>query len=63
MAEFCENCGKSMEKWEATHCSEECLLISMKYSKSVSSDMRIDRRIRMMRSNRVYDIHLLDDLR
>lgn len=52
-----------MEKWEATHCSEECLLESMKYSKSLSNDMRIDKRIKKMRTNRVYDIHLLDDLR
>ena len=64
MAEFCENCSKPMDLWDATHCSEECLLVSLKYSKSLNEDDgRIDRLIKEMRYKRNYDIRLLEDLR
>ena len=35
MAETCENCGKPMKDWSLTHCSEYCLLFSIKNSKTV----------------------------
>ena len=58
MAEFCENCSKPMDLWDATHCSEECILASIKYSKSLSEDGRIDRLVKEMRAKRNYDIRL-----
>ena len=36
VAEFCEHCGKLMKRWDATHCSEECLLRSIKDSRSLN---------------------------
>ena len=63
MAEFCENCSKPMDLWDATHCSEECLLDSLKYTKSLNVDGRIDRLIKDMRAKRNFDIRLLEDLR
>ncbi|MDE1770235.1 MAG: hypothetical protein KGI28_06775 [Thaumarchaeota archaeon] len=63
MTEFCENCGKPMDLWDATHCSEECILESIKNSKSLSESDRIDRLIKEMRVKRRYDINLLETLR
>jgi len=63
VAEFCENCGNFMERWDATHCSEECLLSSVKNSTSLNGDDRIERLIQEMRAKKRYDIRLLENLR
>lgn len=36
MGKYCENCEKFMKNPEMTHCSDECLLFSMKNSDSLS---------------------------
>jgi len=35
MGQSCENCGKIMKNSNITHCSDECLLDSIKGSSSV----------------------------
>ena len=36
MAQYCKNCRKFMKNSEMTHCSDECLLVSMKTSTSLN---------------------------
>ena len=61
--EYCDNCGKPMEDWSATHCSEECLLFSIKDSTSYHNNSNIDELVSKMRKNNRFDIRLLDELR
>ena len=35
MGQYCENCEKFMKNPDLTHCSDECLLISIKNSYSL----------------------------
>lgn len=35
MGKYCENCEKFMKNPDLTHCSDECLLISIKNSNSL----------------------------
>lgn len=63
MAEFCENCGKLMKKWDATHCSEECLLESIKNSKSFHDGDGIEKMLQGMREKKVYNRKLLEQLK
>ena len=63
MAEFCENCGKLMKRWDATHCSEECLLESLKNSKSLHGGDGIERIMHEMGKKKRYDINLLEQLK
>ena len=62
MAEFCEHCGKSMKRWDATHCSEYCLLASIKDSKSLHIGC-MEKMIHDMGKEKHYDIKLLEDLK
>ena len=36
MGRYCDNCKKFMKNFEMTHCSDECLLISVRDSVSLS---------------------------
>jgi len=36
MGQYCENCRKFMKNSGMTHCSDECLLISIRNSTSLS---------------------------
>lgn len=63
MAEFCEHCGKLMKRWDATHCSEYCLLASIKDSKSLHGNEGMEQMIHKMRKKMRYDIKLLEDLK
>ena len=63
MAEFCENCGKIMKRWDATHCSEECLLESVKNSKSLHGIDGIEKIILDMTKKKQYNINLLEQLK
>jgi len=63
VAEFCEHCGKSMKRWDATHCSEDCLLASIKDSKSLHDGGGLEQMIHEMRKKKHYDIKLLEDLK
>lgn len=63
MGEFCENCGKLMKRWDATHCSEECLLESVRNSKSLHDGDGIEKMLRDMRNKKYYDINLLEQLK
>ncbi len=63
MAEFCENCDKLMRRWDATHCSEECLLESIKNSRSFHGGDCIEKTIQDMRNKKCYDINLLEQLK
>lgn len=38
MGKWCLNCGKIMKDPELTHCSDECLMESLKKSKSKRKD-------------------------
>lgn len=38
MGKYCENCGKFMKNFEMTHCSDECLLSSIKNSSSLTGN-------------------------
>jgi len=38
MGQYCENCGNYMKNSEMTHCSDECLLSSIRNSDSLSVD-------------------------
>lgn len=35
MGKYCENCGKYMKNFLVTHCSDECLLIAIRNSKTL----------------------------
>jgi hypothetical protein len=35
MGQYCENCGKYMKNSEVTHCSDECLLITIRNSETL----------------------------
>lgn len=35
MGQYCKNCGKKMKHTELSHCSDECLFMHVKNSKSV----------------------------
>ena len=63
MAELCEHCKKLMSRWDATHCSEECLLGDIKNSKSLHNNEEMDRLIHGMRKKNCYDIDILKELR
>ena len=63
MAETCENCGKPMEDWSATHCSEHCLLESVQFSKTLFANSDFDDIINKMRRQNRFDSKLLDDLK
>ncbi len=52
-----------MKKWDATHCSEECLLESVKNSKSLHGGDGIEKMMNGMRKKKVYDINLLEQLK
>lgn len=49
MIETCENCGKPMEDWGATHCSEYCLLSSIKHSITMEGSSDFDKLISQMK--------------
>jgi len=51
-----------MIKWDATHCSEECLLASIKDSRSLH-DGGMEHMIHEMRKKKHYNIKLLEDLK
>jgi hypothetical protein len=36
MGQYCKNCRKFMKNLEMTHCSDECLFVSMKTSTSLN---------------------------
>ena len=38
MGNYCENCKKMMKNLEMTHCSDECLLSSVKDSTSLTEN-------------------------
>lgn len=38
MGQYCKNCGKIMKKPKLTHCSDECLFMHIKNSKSVDKE-------------------------
>ena len=37
MVEKCKNCGKALEDFTLTHCSEECIFEGIRNSKSIGS--------------------------
>ena len=63
MAEFCENCGGKMKRWDATHCSEECLLESIRNSTSFHNKDSIVEIMKKMRDRKCYDRKLLEQLK
>lgn len=63
MAETCENCSCPMRDWSATHCSEECLLESIQFSKTMREDSNFDSLISKMRKENRFDSKLLDELK
>ena len=38
MGKYCKNCGDFMKNPEMTHCSDECLLLSIRNSDSLTTD-------------------------
>ncbi len=38
MGQHCENCGKFMKNFDITHCSDECLFVLIKNSKSLTEN-------------------------
>jgi hypothetical protein len=38
MGQYCDNCKKFMKNSELTHCSDECLLTSIRDSESLSEN-------------------------
>jgi len=63
MTETCENCGKPMEDWTATHCSESCLLSSIQFSKTLHDGSNFDTLIAKMRKDNRFDSNILDDVK
>jgi len=59
MAETCENCGRPMKDWSATHCSEDCLLESIQHSKTLMEQSKLDNLISRMRKENRFDSKLL----
>ena len=52
-----------MKRWDATHCSEDCLLASIKDSKSLHGSEDMEKMIHEMRKKKYYSIKLLEDLK
>jgi len=52
-----------MKRWDATHCSEDCLLASIKDSKSLHGNEGMEQMIQQTRKKKYYSIKLLDELK
>lgn len=61
MPETCEYCGNPMKDWSATHCSEICLMSSIKNSKTLHEGSVFDKLLSKMKQENHFDRKLLDD--